>query len=102
MAQYFVVFEIKASFYSEIEVEDVGMYYSHDTGQFRMELKGEVTDYYSDELFIDDAIGFTDDTVMTLAIKKALKTGANLVETMVEIGREYPFAGYSVRFFFHI
>ncbi len=46
---------IKASFYPEIEVEDVGMYYSHDTGQFRMELKGEETDYYSDELFIDDA-----------------------------------------------
>ncbi len=46
-----------------------------------------------------DAIGFTDDTVMTLAIKKALKTGADLVETMVEIGREYPFAGYGGRFF---
>ena len=46
-----------------------------------------------------DAIGFTDDTVMTLAIKKALKIGANLVETMVEIGREYPFAGYGGRFF---
>lgn len=44
-----------------------------------------------------DAIGFTDDTVMTLAIKKALKTGADLVETMVEVGREYPFAGYGGR-----
>jgi ADP-ribosylglycohydrolase len=46
-----------------------------------------------------DAIGFTDDTVMTLAIKKALKTGADLVETMVEVGREYPFSGYGGRFF---
>ena len=45
-----------------------------------------------------DAIGFTDDTVMTLAIKKALKTGSDLVETMVEVGREYPFAGYGGRF----
>ena len=44
-------------------------------------------------------IGFTDDTVMTLAIKKALLTGADLVETMVTVGREYPFAGYGGRFF---
>jgi len=46
-----------------------------------------------------DAIGFTDDTVMTLAIKKALKTGSDLVETMVGVDREYPFAGYGGRFF---
>lgn len=46
-----------------------------------------------------DAIGFTDDTVMTLAIKKALITGANLVETMVSVGREYPFSGYGGRFY---
>ena len=31
-------------------------------------------------------IGFTDDTVMTLAIKKALVEGKNLVETMVDVG----------------
>ncbi|RKM55701.1 hypothetical protein D6853_09100 [Butyrivibrio sp. X503] len=46
-----------------------------------------------------DAIGFTDDTVMTLAIKKALITGADLVETMVSVGREYPFSGYGGRFY---
>ena len=46
-----------------------------------------------------DAIGFTDDTVMTLAIKKALVEGKDLVTTMVSIGREYPFAGYGGRFF---
>ena len=46
-----------------------------------------------------DAIGFTDDTVMMLAIKKALMTGADLVETMVSVGRDHPFAGYGSRFF---
>ena len=45
------------------------------------------------------AIGFTDDTVMTLAIKKALKTGADLVTTMVDIGRKYPHSGYGGRFY---
>ncbi len=46
-----------------------------------------------------DAIGFTDDSVMSLAIKKALITGGDIVETMVSIGREYPFCGYGGRFF---
>ncbi len=56
-------------------------------------------DWRNVPLAAGDAIGFTDDTVMTLAVKKALKTGEDLVETMVEIGREYPFAGYGGRFF---
>ncbi len=42
---------------------------------------------------------FTDDTVMTLAIKKALVSGSDLVETMVEVGRKYPFCGYGGRFY---
>ena len=44
-------------------------------------------------------MGFTDDTVMTLAIKKALVSGADLVETMVEVGRKYPNCGYGGRFY---
>ncbi|MCR5054863.1 MAG: ADP-ribosylglycohydrolase family protein [Lachnospiraceae bacterium] len=43
--------------------------------------------------------GFTDDSVMTLAIKKALIEGKDLVETMVEVGRQYPFSGYGGRFY---
>lgn len=39
-------------------------------------------------------MGFTDDTVMTLAIKKALVSGSDLVETMVEVGRKYPVSDY--------
>ena len=38
--------------------------------------------------------GFTDDSVMTLSIKKALVTGEDLVKTMVTIGRRYPNSGY--------
>ena len=44
-------------------------------------------------------MGFTDDTVMTLAIKEALVSGSDLVETMVEVGRKYPFCGYGGRFY---
>ena len=42
---------------------------------------------------------FTDDTVMTLAVKKALVEKKDLVETMVEMGRKYPYAGYGGRFY---
>ena len=41
---------------------------------------------------------FTDDTVMLLAVKKALTEGANLVETMVTLGRKYPNCGFGGRF----
>ena len=43
--------------------------------------------------------GFTDDSVMTLSIKKALVTGEDLVKTMVTIGRKYPNSGYGGRFY---
>ncbi len=42
---------------------------------------------------------FTDDSVMMLAIKKALIEGADLIDTMVEIGRHYPNCGYGGRFY---
>lgn len=44
-------------------------------------------------------IGFTDDTVMTLAIKKALVEGKDLVTTMVDVGRRYPDCGFGGRFY---
>ncbi len=47
----------------------------------------------------DCGVGFTDDTVMTLAIKKAIEEETDLVETMVEVGRRYPFCGYGGRFY---
>lgn len=43
--------------------------------------------------------GFTDDTVMTLAVKKAIKYGKGFADTMVELGRKYPDRGYGPRFF---
>ncbi len=45
------------------------------------------------------AMGFTDDTVMMMAIKKAMIENADLVDTMVEVGRKYPFCGYGSRFY---
>ena len=42
---------------------------------------------------------FTDDSVMMLAIKKALVTGADLVGTMVDVGRHYPNCGYGGTFY---
>ena len=41
---------------------------------------------------------FTDDTVMTLAIKKAIIEGLDLTETMVTVGRRYPNCGYGANF----
>ncbi|MBQ9306067.1 ADP-ribosylglycohydrolase family protein [Butyrivibrio sp.] len=50
-------------------------------------------------LISDFPLGFTDDTVMTLAIKKAIIENADLTETMVTVGRKYPYCGYGGRFF---
>ena len=44
-------------------------------------------------------ISFTDDTVMTLAIKKAIAEGKDLVATMVDVGRRYPDCGYGGTFY---
>lgn len=33
---------------------------------------------------------FTDDTVVTLAVKKAIIEGRDFTDTMVELGRKYP------------
>ncbi|WP_035768920.1 ADP-ribosylglycohydrolase family protein [Butyrivibrio sp. NC2002] len=44
-------------------------------------------------------MGFTDDTVMMLAIKKAFVEGLDLTDTMVRIGRRYPNCGYGGRFY---
>ena len=49
-------------------------------------------------LYRKSKCAFTDDTVMTLAIKKALVEGKDLTESMVEIGKHYPFAGYGGNF----
>ncbi len=41
---------------------------------------------------------FTDDTVMTLAIKKALLNELDIVDTMVWMGRRYPECEYGQTF----
>ena len=51
------------------------------------------------ELIGSKPASFTDDSVMMLAIKKALMEGADLIDTMVEIGRHYPNCGYGGRFY---
>ena len=55
-------------------------------------------DWKNVPILATDRAGFTDDTVMTLAIKKAILDNADLVETMVKIGRKYPDSGYGGRF----
>ena len=44
-------------------------------------------------------MGFTDDTVMTLAIKKAIVENKDIVKTMVSVGQKYPYCGYGGNFF---
>lgn len=53
---------------------------------------------------LDGGVGLyaTDDSVMTLAIKKAYLDKLNLVETMVEIGRHYPNCGFGGNFYYWI
>lgn len=56
-------------------------------------------DWINTPLISDYPLGFTDDTVMTLAIKKALTKGTDLIETMVDVGRKYPHCGYGGTFY---
>ena len=51
------------------------------------------------ELLKDGKASFTDDTVMLLAVKKAVLAGTDLTDTMVETGRRYPDCGYGGRFY---
>lgn len=59
-------------------------------------------DWQNIPLIIEGKAKFTDDSVMMLAIKKALIKEADLVETMVEVGQKYPFCGYGSKFFWWI
>ena len=56
-------------------------------------------DWENVQLYNKDNCNFTDDTVMTLAIKKAIVEGKDLVDTMVAVGRHYPNSGYGGRFY---
>ena len=41
---------------------------------------------------------FTDDTVLTLAVKYAIDTGSSFIKAFKEIGRRYPDCGYAGMF----
>ncbi len=56
-------------------------------------------DWENVPLLIEGKAAFTDDTVMTLAIKKAIINDKDLIDTMVEVGRRYPNSGYGGRFY---
>ena len=58
-------------------------------------------DYKNYPLFTEQC-QFTDDTVMTLAIKKAIDTGDNFISTMREIGQNYPYCGWGKMFYYWI
>lgn len=51
------------------------------------------------ELFTEKC-SFTDDTVMTLALKKAIDEGLDYAETMREVGNHYPYCGYGGMFIY--
>jgi ADP-ribosylglycohydrolase len=42
--------------------------------------------------------GFTDDTVLTIAIAKAILADRNYLQVVWEMGRKYPYAGYGASF----
>ena len=56
-------------------------------------------DYKNCPLFVPSASRFTDDTVMTLAVKKAIEEDLDLADTMRKIGGCYPDCGYGERFY---
>ena len=55
-------------------------------------------DWQDCELFTEKCV-FTDDTVMSLAIKSALDNGVTYQDEMQKVGRKYPLCGYGGRFF---
>lgn len=58
----------------------------------------ENLDYKHCELFTNRC-SHTDDTIMTLAVKKAILENADFTKTMREIGQPYPYSGYGGRFY---
>ena len=58
----------------------------------------ENLDYKHCELFTNRC-SYTDDTIMTLAVKKAILADADFTKTMREVGQPYPYSGYGGRFY---
>lgn len=65
------------------------------------EYRPDDLDWRSCKLFTDKC-QFTDDTVMTLAIKKAIVSRKDFSSTMQSIGRDYPYCGWGKTFFYWI
>lgn len=58
----------------------------------------ENLDWKTCELFTEEC-AFTDDTVMSLAIKYAIDNNIDFTQTMRAIGQHYPYCGYGNNFF---
>ena len=58
----------------------------------------ERLDWKHCELFTEEC-DFTDDTVMTLAVKYAIDNGLDFTEAMRKVGQKYPYCGYGNTFF---
>ena len=58
----------------------------------------KIYDYKQCELFTNRC-AFTDDTVMTLAVKEAVLNSVSFVEAFRKLGREYPDSGYGGMFY---
>lgn len=55
-------------------------------------------DYEHCKLFTENC-SFTDDTILTLAVKKAILDETDFTKTLREVGHPYPYAGYGGRFY---
>lgn len=65
------------------------------------EYRPDNLDWEKCQLFTDQC-QFTDDTVMTLAIKKAITSSISFSISMQSIGRLFPYCGWGKKFFFWI
>lgn len=59
----------------------------------------ENLDWKNVDLLTEGKARFTDDTVMLLAVKKAVLEGKDFTETMVKLGRKYPDCGFGGHFY---
>ena len=60
-------------------------------------IRQENLDWKHCELFTEESM-FTDDTIMTLAIRKSILNEEDIAETMREVGQPYPYYGYGAIF----
>ncbi len=80
---------------------DIAGSFLEENRRFIVAKMGNNINWNTYPIFKDDCC-FTDDTVMSLAIKKAIDKNLPFKETMQEVGRTYPECGYGKKFYYWI